>query len=189
WNTIATFRSFGGRWLTTLSPMITSPLVAFSRPAIVRINVVLPDPEAPSSTRDSPSRTSRDTPSTARTEPKWVCRSRTVSFAISGAPPPRRAGGARRRRRPPRLRSSDQPARTPAVVHDAGLGGGAPDRLLRRLVAAHGAREHVRDDERVVHLGHRRAAHAGVPHVRRPLDRVEQRTELALRLVRELERV
>src|SRR5690606_10758331 len=180
-------RSLGGSPLTTLSPMTTSPLVAFSRPAIVRISVVLPEPEAPSSTRNSPSRTSRLTPSTALTDPKWVCRTRTVSFAIPGAPPSEGAGGAARARRPPRCSASDQAALTPGVVDGPGLRGRRPDRVLGGLVAAHGAREHVRDDERVVDLRHGGAAHARVPDVRRPLDGVHERAQLAIGLVLELE--
>src|SRR5690606_28816445 len=186
---MAMLRSLGGSPLTTLSPMTTSPLLAFSSPAIVRIRVVLPEPEAPSSTRNSPSRTSRLTPSTALTAPKWVCRSRTVSFAIAGAPPLHGAGGARSRRRPRSRLPSDQAALAPRVVHGTGLGGGRPYRVLGRLVAAHRPGEHVRDHERVVDLRHRGAAHARVTDVRRPLDRVQQRPQLALGLALEPERV
>src|SRR5690606_19958568 len=118
-----------------------------SSPAMVRISVVFPEPEAPRSTRNSPSRTSMLTPSTALTDPKWVCRSRTVSFAIPGAPPSELAGGAASARRPPPGLRSDQAALAPRVVNGAGFGGRRPDRVLGGLVAAHGAREHVRDDE------------------------------------------
>src|SRR5580700_8323263 len=47
-----------------------SPVSAASSPAISRRTVVLPDPEAPSSVKNSPSRTSSDTSSTAATFPK-----------------------------------------------------------------------------------------------------------------------
>src|SRR5690606_35937508 len=153
-------RSLGGSPLTTLSPMETSPLVNFSSPAMVRMRVVLPEPEAPSSTRNSPSRTSRLTPSTALTEPKWVCRSFTVSFAMPGAPPVALVAGEARHapRRHQEKTRSDQAALAPCVVDRRGLLGSGADRLLRRLVTADRAGEHVRHDEGVVHLGDGRAA-------------------------------
>ena len=45
--------------------MTMSPAVCFSRPAIIRKRVVLPHPDGPRRTRNSPSRTARSTPSTA----------------------------------------------------------------------------------------------------------------------------
>src|SRR5205823_3462284 len=50
---------------TRWSPMWISPDEGRSRPAIIRSRVVLPEPEEPSSTRNSPSRIDRLTPSTA----------------------------------------------------------------------------------------------------------------------------
>ena len=88
---MAMLRALGGRSLTTRPPISTAPDVSFSSPAMVRMSVVLPEPEAPSSTRNSPSRTARSTPSTARTPAKCVCSSRTSRVAMSG----RRAGVGR----------------------------------------------------------------------------------------------
>src|SRR6185436_892725 len=53
---MATSRSFGGTWLTTRSPMRISPAVMFSRPAIMRSKVDLPQPDGPTRTTNSPSR-------------------------------------------------------------------------------------------------------------------------------------
>ena len=48
-------RSFGGRLLTTRSPIRISPAVIFSSPAIMRSSVDLPQPDGPTSTTNSPS--------------------------------------------------------------------------------------------------------------------------------------
>ena len=48
-------------------PMTSSPAVTSSRPAIIRSRVDLPQPDGPTSTRSSPSATSRSTSSTATT--------------------------------------------------------------------------------------------------------------------------
>ena len=69
WKTIAIFRLRGGRSFTMRPPMRISPAVGCSSPAIMRSRVVLPHPDGPSSTRNSPSRVARSTPSTARTSP------------------------------------------------------------------------------------------------------------------------
>src|SRR5690242_11239573 len=50
--------------------IITSPAVGSSNPARMRSRVVLPQPEGPSSEKNSPRRISNDTSSTAFTEPK-----------------------------------------------------------------------------------------------------------------------
>src|SRR5437763_824772 len=50
--------------------MRISPAVGSSRPAIMRSSVVLPDPEGPRRTRNSPSRLSRSTLLTAPTLPR-----------------------------------------------------------------------------------------------------------------------
>ncbi len=56
--------------LTTASPMLMRPVVFCSRPAIMRSVVVLPQPEGPSSVRNSPASTFRLTRSTASAGPK-----------------------------------------------------------------------------------------------------------------------
>src|SRR3954465_1543002 len=47
------------------------PELGWSKPAIRRRHVVLPDPEGPSMAKNAPGCTSKLTPSTARTRPKW----------------------------------------------------------------------------------------------------------------------
>src|SRR5277367_2216228 len=56
---MAISRSLGETSLTIRSPITISPLVASSRPAIMRRAVVLPQPEGPTSTINSLSRISR----------------------------------------------------------------------------------------------------------------------------------
>src|SRR5688572_22261918 len=58
-------RSIGGRSFTTSSPMRISPEVISSSPATIRSVVVLPQPDGPTSTRNSLSRISRLTSFTA----------------------------------------------------------------------------------------------------------------------------
>ena len=48
-------------------------LVESAKPATMRSSVVLPQPEGPSSVKNSPSRISSETSSTARTVPKRAC--------------------------------------------------------------------------------------------------------------------
>src|SRR4051794_18932675 len=59
-------RSREGTWLTTRSPMRTAPLEISSSPASIRSAVVLPQPEGPTSTMNSPSPISRSRSRTAR---------------------------------------------------------------------------------------------------------------------------
>src|SRR5919201_4931351 len=67
WKTIAMFRSFDGTRFTTRSPIRSNPVVMSSRPATQRSAVVLPQPEGPTRTRNSPSSISRFRSSTAVT--------------------------------------------------------------------------------------------------------------------------
>src|SRR6266481_3162124 len=62
---MATPRARGVMSLTISSLIRTSPDVCRSRPAMILRKVVLPQPDGPSSTRNSPSRTDRLMPSTA----------------------------------------------------------------------------------------------------------------------------
>src|SRR5215218_7230386 len=55
--------------LTIRSPIVTSPASGSSRPAIMRRDVVFPQPLGPRRTSSSPSSTSNETLSTAVTEP------------------------------------------------------------------------------------------------------------------------
>src|SRR5262249_5587623 len=76
-------RARGGRSLTT-SPSITmSPEVGFSRPAMMRKSVVLPHPDGPSSTMNSPSRAVRLMPSTAMTSPNRLVMALVETAATS----------------------------------------------------------------------------------------------------------
>src|SRR5439155_215197 len=50
-------------------------------------SVLLPQPDGPTMDRNSPSRTSNDTPSSARTEPSGVGNTRTTSETSTNFPP------------------------------------------------------------------------------------------------------
>src|SRR5437867_5778578 len=90
----------GGTWPSTRwSPMWISPDVGRSSPAIMRSRVVFPEPEEPSSTRNSPSRIERSTPSTAWRSPKFFLRLRISMPATVAALPPGLAPVGRRIRR------------------------------------------------------------------------------------------
>src|SRR5919201_5962244 len=71
WKTIAMFRSFDGTRFTTRSPIRSNPVVMSSRPATQRTAVVLPQPEGPTRTRNSPSSISRSRSSTAVTSGEY----------------------------------------------------------------------------------------------------------------------
>src|ERR671935_252624 len=60
-------RRRGASIVTSRPPMWILPPLASSRPAIIRRSVVLPHPEGPTRTMNSPSPISNSTPSTART--------------------------------------------------------------------------------------------------------------------------
>jgi hypothetical protein len=58
-------RCQGGSQVTSLPPMRAAPPLGSTKPAIMRKVVVLPQPDGPSSTTNSPSATSSVTPATA----------------------------------------------------------------------------------------------------------------------------
>ena len=62
-----TGRAYGGRRETSSPPMRMRPDVGSVKPPIIRRQVVLPDPEGPSSVKNSPASMARLMPSTART--------------------------------------------------------------------------------------------------------------------------
>src|SRR6266540_4675365 len=66
---MAMSRSLGFASVTTRSPMVISPSVTSSRPAIIRRIVVLPQPDGPTSTTNSPFPISSETSRTACTPP------------------------------------------------------------------------------------------------------------------------
>ena len=80
---MAIWRARGGRSVTTRPPMRTSPSLGGSSPAIMRSSVVLPQPEGPSKTRNSPSRDARSMPSTATTPSNRLLSSRTSTVAMA----------------------------------------------------------------------------------------------------------
>src|SRR5215471_4942172 len=63
------FRSMGGTSFIISSPIQTSPPVASSRPAAMRKTVVLPEPDGPTTTMNSPSAIARSSESTAFVPP------------------------------------------------------------------------------------------------------------------------
>ncbi len=62
-------RSLGATWFTTRPPMEIVPSVMSSSPATIRSVVDLPQPEGPTSTRNSPSLMWSEMPRTAVTSP------------------------------------------------------------------------------------------------------------------------
>src|SRR3954451_14955689 len=71
-------RSFGDRLFTSLSPMKSSPSVISSRPATMRSAVVFPQPDGPTSTRNSPSWMS-----SVRSKTGWTPLSYTLSTSLN----------------------------------------------------------------------------------------------------------
>src|SRR5436309_14502135 len=65
-------RSLEGTWLTTRSPIRSRPEVMSSSPATHRNAVVLPQPDGPTRTRNSPSSISRFRSSTAVTSGEYL---------------------------------------------------------------------------------------------------------------------
>src|SRR5665811_281771 len=75
-------RSLGGTSLTTRSPMRTTPSVMSSSPAIMRRLVVLPQPDGPTKTMNSPSAISRLKSLTAITSPYFLVTWSKVTVAM-----------------------------------------------------------------------------------------------------------
>ena len=69
---MAMSRSLGATSLTTRSPILSVPVVISSSPAIMRRQVVLPQPDGPTRTMNSPSWIARFTSSTAVTLPNFL---------------------------------------------------------------------------------------------------------------------
>src|SRR5438067_7992473 len=175
---MAILRSRGARSFTTRLPMTMSPLVCFSRPAIMRRSVVLPQPEGPRRTRNSPSRVERSTPSTA------VCSWKTfrIAFVSTVAIAPRKQTKGRGRLR---LEASPGPASIAAdprllqqlplapLLEDAlALVLGFLDGILRAEVAGRRLGEHHVEDPGRVDLVDGGVGVAGVPDVGGPVERV-----------------
>src|SRR5215470_11511974 len=79
---MAMSRSFGGTSLTTSPPIIISPSVMSSRPAIMRSVVDLPQPDGPTRTTNSWSAISRSMPRTASTSSKRLTILRNLTSAM-----------------------------------------------------------------------------------------------------------
>src|SRR5258706_5910891 len=75
-------RSLGATSFTIRPPISISPPVMFSRPAIIRSSVDLPQPEGPTSTQNSPSSIAMSTPCTTRVEPKDLCTPLSATAAM-----------------------------------------------------------------------------------------------------------
>src|SRR5919106_5678415 len=159
-------RSCGERSLTLRPAMVISPSLTSSRPPTIRSAVVLPQPEGPTSTMNSPSSISRSRWLTARVPSgKTLPTSRKLTSAISsGAVLPRKHGtnhvdrqldvlqrvGERCARSPARFDPVEEVQPLPAesvVVRgtDGSLGGLALDVVLdpdrRREIRIEGVRE------------------------------------------------
>src|SRR6266540_1566343 len=83
-------RRRGGRSVASRPPISTRPASTRSSPARQRRSVVLPQPDGPRRTTNSPSETSRFTSSTAATSPKSLVTpwKRTSAMALLHHPPP-----------------------------------------------------------------------------------------------------
>src|ERR1043166_2812746 len=201
---MATPRARGGISLTRLPPITRSPLVCCSSPQMMRRNVVLPQPDGPSSTMNSPSGTVSEMPLTAGTSPNFL----TISLAnTADIEPPRiqcdvcrarPAGGTVARFCPfgrfplmsagPGRAAHEGAARTASsglagpLLHD---GLALTRGLLDRVFGAHLARgcpgHHVVEDERVVDLVHRGRGRSRITRDGGPFVRVLQDGQLVLR--------
>src|SRR3989442_9528761 len=156
WKTMPRPRWRGGTPPIRRSSNQISPASGASKPAIMRSVVVLPHPEPPPSETGSPSRPSRESPSTATAEPKRLLRPRSVIFMSARVLPQ------------PRLDESV------LVFGIAGLHEIEVDEVhLRDLRAAHGD----------VGAGEARAPPGGVGAHRRPGDRPVEEAPGVLRIL------
>src|SRR5581483_6717056 len=166
---MAILRARGGRSFTRRPPMSNSPSVGLSKPAIMRRSVLLPQPDGPRSTRNSPSRVDRSTPFTAATVPKifLMPRSSTVAISIRTSPAPdafRKVPGKEKETPncgspfPARARRADAPVKldqlalAPFIPDALALGFGFLDRILGAEHALGGLGEHHRDDPFLINL-------------------------------------
>src|SRR5882672_7518151 len=76
-------RSFGATLFTTRPPILTSPPEISSRPATMRSSVLLPQPEGPTRTQNSPSAIDTSTPRTTSVEPNVLRTALRVTAAMS----------------------------------------------------------------------------------------------------------
>src|SRR5690349_18801839 len=81
-------RSAGASSLTRRPPMASSPAETVSSPAMMRSSVVLPQPEGPTKTQNSPSFTSRSMSRRISTVPKDLQMPRSVTSGMAISPRP-----------------------------------------------------------------------------------------------------
>src|SRR5215469_17488646 len=98
-------RSYGGNPVTSAPSTTMRPLSGISKPAIIRSNVVLPQPEGPSSAWRLPRSTLSDTSSTTAVVPKCLDTPTISSSAIRVYRHSRESGNPR----PPVLRKHPGP--------------------------------------------------------------------------------
>src|SRR5262245_7768142 len=159
---MATLRARGGRSLTTIPPIRISPSVGCSRPAISRISVVLPQPDGPSRTRNSPSAAARSMPSTARTSSKCLKTRRASTVAMERLTAPIARGPL------------DQTAVLPLGPYCLHFVLGPLERVLRRLGAGGALGEHGVDHPGLIGVGDGSGGVARVAYVGGPIERVSQ---------------
>src|SRR5947208_16600329 len=82
---MAMSRSFGGRFVTSRSPMKICPVVVESRPAIMFSSVDLPQPDGPTRIKNSPASISMSMPLRISTWPKVLRTLEIVSAPISSS--------------------------------------------------------------------------------------------------------
>src|SRR3954447_22327122 len=123
-----------GTWVRSRPPMTTWPSSGSSNPAIILSVVVLPQPDGPSSEKNSPGSTVSSTPATATTPPgkRLVTRSRRIEAGEAeggGGIRPRALANAgagvtcAARARLASLAVADAPGRAPAFEHRVDLSG------------------------------------------------------------------
>src|SRR3954466_7512219 len=100
---MAMSRAFGATLFTTRPPMAISPAEMFSRPAIIRSSVDLPQPDGPTRMTNSPSSISTSTPWSTSVTPNVLrtLRMETLAMVLLDVPYPKR------RRGPPRIMPED----------------------------------------------------------------------------------
>ena len=96
---MAMSRSFGGTAFTTRSPMEIVPRLMPSRPAIIRSAVVLPQPEGPTKTTNSPSWMSRLRSDTAMVPSGYSFDTSSSTISAIGPPLELRGSPAKKDRR------------------------------------------------------------------------------------------
>src|SRR5689334_23785587 len=187
--------------LTMSPPIRRSPLVCCSSPQMMRRNVVLPQPEGPSKTMNSPFGTSKLMPFTAGTSPNFFMMFLVDTAAIKPpdpqhsaptSPSPLRAWLAQLvprmesdGRSGPRSNARSGIARSgltgPLFHNDLALLRGPLHCVLGAQLIGRMLRHHVVDDEGVIDLIHCRCGRSRIARNGRPLLGVLQDRELVVR--------